>query len=109
MMVLFLITLLAMAPAPARADEHTQAVGLVTVGSVLSAVSGASGAMCGFGTSWALGTSDRRYDSVDGVIGFCVVHAVTGAAGIAMTVVGGRRLQQGRALRLSLNGVSGRF
>ncbi len=102
------------AAAPARADEVADGKALVSVGVISSVGSLASGLACGLLINSALGDAlgERNRGSTVGpepIIATCSLNLGLGAAGIAMTVVGAKKMRSGRELQYSLNGLAGRF
>jgi hypothetical protein len=106
--------LLVIAVSPARADEAADGKALLAVGIVSDAGSTAMSLACPTFFSEGAGRdldnpgpTDRQ--AVAANIVTCTLNVALGVAGVAMTVVGAKKLQRGRELHYSLNGFAARF
>lgn len=112
--VLSSVTLLALAASPSRADEAATGRALLAGGIISDVGSLGSGIACGMLFSSDLGRAldnpgPTDANAFNAIIATCTLNVALGVAGAALTVVGAKKLERGRALHYSLNGVAVRF
>ena len=106
--------LLVIAATPARADEAAEGRGLLAAGIIADIGSTASAIACG-----TLFTADIGHQldnggpsdghTFDAIAVSCALNVGLGIAGAALTAVGAKKLEKGRSLQYSLNGMAVRF
>lgn len=111
---LLVAALVASAVTPARADEAGDGKALLAAGIVSDAGSTAMSLACATLVSEGLGREidnagpTNRQAAAANIV-TCTLNVALGVAGVAMTVVGAKKLHKGRELRYSPNGFAARF
>jgi hypothetical protein len=111
---LSLAALFILAASPARAGEPREGTGLLAGGIAADIGSTGTGAACAALLTQNIGRQLDNGGPNDGqafavIAAVCSLNVALGAAGIAMTVVGAKKLEKGRALHYSLNSLAVRF
>ncbi|HXU74330.1 MAG TPA: hypothetical protein VN947_33775 [Polyangia bacterium] len=108
------VAVLLLTASSSRADETADGKALLAVGIVSDAGSTAMSLACATFVSEGAGRDldnpgPTNRQAVAANVVTCTLNVALGVAGIAMTVVGAKKLQKGRELHYSLNGFAARF
>ena len=111
---LSMAALFTVAAPSARAGEPAEGTGLLAAGIASDIGSTGTGAACAALLTQDLGrqldNGGPNNESAFAVIAaVCSLNVALGAAGIALTVVGAKKLEKGRAVHYTLNGLAVRF